>query len=93
MKTNLKLALAVLAGVSIGNIGARAIHAQQVKTPPGYVVAEVEVTEPAALQKYAAQAPQIVASHGGHYVDVAETYKRLRASRRRATSLSSGSTV
>jgi uncharacterized protein (DUF1330 family) len=68
MKTNLKLALALLAGVSIGIIGARAIHAQQVKTPPGYVVAEVEVTDPTALQKYAAQAPQIVASHGGHYV-------------------------
>jgi uncharacterized protein (DUF1330 family) len=68
MKTNIKLALAVLAGGLIGVVGGRAIHAQQAKTSPGYVVAEVEVTDPTALQKYAAQAPQIVASHGGHYV-------------------------
>jgi hypothetical protein len=32
MKTRLKLALAVLAGVSIGVSGAVAIHAQQTKT-------------------------------------------------------------
>ena len=45
MKTHLKLALAVLAGVSIGVAGAAAIHAQQAKkTPPGYVIAEVEGT-------------------------------------------------
>ena len=68
MKTNGKLALAVLAGVSIGVAGARAIHAQQVKTPPGYVIAEVEVTDPTTLQKYGEKAPQIVASFNGHYV-------------------------
>ena len=69
MKTHLKLALAVLAGVSIGVAGAAAIHAQQAKkTPPGYVIAEVEVTDPTTLQKYGAKAPQIVASFNGHYV-------------------------
>ena len=68
MKTKYKLALAVLAGVLIGGAGAGAIHAQQVKTPPGYVVAEVEITDPTALQQYAAKAPQIVASYGGRYV-------------------------
>jgi uncharacterized protein (DUF1330 family) len=68
MKTNHKLALAVLAGVLIGLAGASAIHAQQAKARPGYVIAEVEVREPTALQKYGAQAPQIIASHGGHYV-------------------------
>jgi uncharacterized protein (DUF1330 family) len=68
MKTTFKLALAVLAGVSIGVVGARAIHAQQVKTAPGYVIAEVEVTDPAPLKEYAAKAPQIIASYGGHYV-------------------------
>jgi hypothetical protein len=52
MKTNLKLALAVLAGVSIGAAGARAIHAQQVKTPPAYVIAEVEVTDLPGMQQY-----------------------------------------
>jgi uncharacterized protein (DUF1330 family) len=68
MKTYLKLALAVLAGVSIGFAGARAIHAQQGKTPPGYVIAEVDVTDPAAFQEYAKKAPETVASFGGHYL-------------------------
>src|ERR1035438_505207 len=68
VKTNYKLALAVLAGVSIGVVGAKAIHAQQTKTRPGYVIAEIEVTDPATLQKYGEKAPQIVASFGGRYV-------------------------
>ncbi|MGA9389048.1 MAG: DUF1330 domain-containing protein [Candidatus Sulfotelmatobacter sp.] len=68
MKTNLKLVLAGLAGVLIGVAGARAIHAQQLKTPPGYVIAEVEVTDAATLKKYGEKAPQIVASFGGRYV-------------------------
>ncbi len=57
MKTNLKLALAVLAGVSIGAAGARTIHAQQVKAPPAYVIAEVDVTDPATMQKYGENVP------------------------------------
>jgi uncharacterized protein (DUF1330 family) len=68
MNNHLKLVLAVLAGVSIGVAGAAATHAQQAKTPPGYVIAEVEVTDPTTLQKYGAKAPQIVASFNGHYV-------------------------
>ena len=68
MKTNLTLALAALIGVSIGVGGARAIHAQQVKTPPAYVIAEVEVTDSTTLKKYGEKAPQIVASFNGHYV-------------------------
>jgi uncharacterized protein (DUF1330 family) len=67
VQTKYKVVLAMLAGVLIGVGGARAIHAQA-KTQPGYVIAEVEVTDPATLQKYVAMAPQIVASHGGHYV-------------------------
>ena len=52
MKTNYKLTLAVLAGVSIGIAGARAIHAQPAQTRPAYVIAEVEVTDPTTLKKY-----------------------------------------
>jgi uncharacterized protein (DUF1330 family) len=58
----------VLAGTSIGVSGAAAIHAQQTKTPPGYVIAEVEITDPTTLQKYGEKAPQIVAPFNGHYV-------------------------
>jgi uncharacterized protein (DUF1330 family) len=68
MKTHHKLALAVLTGLLIGVTGGGAIHAQQRKTPPAYVIAEVEVTDPTTLKKYSDKAPQIVASFNGHYV-------------------------
>ncbi len=68
MKTNLKLALAVLAGISIGVAGAMAIQAQQVKTPPGYVIAEVEVTDLATMQKYGEKVPETLAPFNHHYV-------------------------
>jgi uncharacterized protein (DUF1330 family) len=61
MKTNRRLALAVLAGISIGVAGAEAIHAQQGKTPPGYVIAEVDVTDPATMQKYGEKVPETLA--------------------------------
>lgn len=68
MKTNHKLALAVLAGVSIGIAGAWAIHAQQVKAPPAYVIAEIEVTDPTTIQKYAEKVPETLAPFNHHYV-------------------------
>ncbi len=66
MKKNHKLALAMLAGVIIGVTGAMAIHAQQIKTPPAYVVAELEVTDPATYQKYSAKVPETLAPFQGH---------------------------
>ena len=68
MKTNHKLALAVLAGVSIGVAGAEAIHAQQVKAPPAYVIAEVEVTDRAAMQQYGQKVPETLAPFNHHYL-------------------------
>jgi uncharacterized protein (DUF1330 family) len=68
MKTYYKMVLAVLAGFLIGVVGGRTIHAQQRKTPPAYVIAEVEVTDPTTLKKYSDKAPEIVASFNGHYV-------------------------
>ena len=68
MRMNCRLALVLLAGVLIGVVGARWVHAQQVKTAPAYVIAEVEVTDPATMQKYGEKAPQIVESFHGHYV-------------------------
>jgi uncharacterized protein (DUF1330 family) len=68
MKTKLKLALAVLAGVSIGIAGAKLIRAQQVKTPPGYVIAEVEVTDPTTMQKYGEKVTETLAPFNHHYV-------------------------
>jgi len=68
MRLNYRIALVLLSGILIGVAGARLIHAQQTKTPPAYVIAEVEVTDPTTLQKYGEKAPRIVASFNGHYV-------------------------
>jgi uncharacterized protein (DUF1330 family) len=68
MESNHKLALAVLAGVAIGVAGANAIHAQQAKAPPAYVISEVDVTDPATFQKYAEKVPETVAAFNGHYL-------------------------
>ena len=68
MKLNRKLVLSALAGVAIGMAGAAAIHAQQVKAPPAYVIAEVDVTDPATFQKYAEQVPGTVAPFNGQYL-------------------------
>lgn len=68
MKTNHKLALAVLAGAVIGVAGASGIRAQQAKVPPGYVIAEVEVTDPTTMQKYGEKVPETLAPFEHHYV-------------------------
>jgi len=68
MNSNHKLAVAALAGFSIGVAGAHAIRAQQVKPAPGYVIAEVDVTDPEAFKKYAEKAPATVAAFDGHYL-------------------------
>jgi uncharacterized protein (DUF1330 family) len=68
MKINQKLALAVLAGVSIGVAGTELNHAQQVKIPPGYVIAEVDVTDPATMQKYGEKVPETMAPFNHHYL-------------------------
>jgi uncharacterized protein (DUF1330 family) len=60
--------VAGLAGISIGVAGAHAIRAQQVKTPPGYVIAEVDVTDPEAFKKYAEKVLATVAASDGHYL-------------------------
>jgi uncharacterized protein (DUF1330 family) len=68
MKTNHKLTLAVLVGFAIGIAGATVIHARQVKTPPGYIIAEVEVTDPATFHKYSEQVPGTLAPFHARYV-------------------------
>ena len=67
MRTNTKLLLASLVGIAIG-IAATTIFGQQVKTPPGYVIAEVDVTDAATFQKYAEKVPGTLAPFGGRYI-------------------------
>jgi uncharacterized protein (DUF1330 family) len=71
---NHNLALAVLAGFSIGAAGSVVIHAQETKTPPpAYVIAEVEVTDRAAYQKYVDKVAETMAPFEGHYHYVVRT--------------------
>ena len=67
MKANLKLLLAAFVGAVVGVLGAAAIYAQA-KTAPGYLIADVDVTDQAGFQKYAAQVPATLAPFGGHYI-------------------------
>jgi uncharacterized protein (DUF1330 family) len=70
MNTNGKLALTVLAGISIGAMSVMAIHAQEAKTPPAYLIAETEIADRDAFQKYAEKVPETLAPFRGslHYV-------------------------
>lgn len=68
MRKNPKLVLAALVGLAIGVAGAEVIRAQQAKVAPGYIIAEVEVTDPATMQKYVGQLPATMASFNHHYV-------------------------
>lgn len=68
-----KMVLALLGGIGIGAAAAAAIHAQQPKSPPGYVIAEVEPdptrnADPAAARRYAEEAPKSLIPFDGRYV-------------------------
>ena len=77
MKPNRKLVLAALVGISIGFAGGMVIHGQQAKTAPGYVIAEVEVTDPDAMQKYGAKVPETLAPFNHHYVVLGHNIQAL----------------
>jgi uncharacterized protein (DUF1330 family) len=69
MTTTWKVALGTLTGALIGAGGVMTIYAQQTKTPPGYFIAEVEVTDPATMQKYGEKVPDTLAPfHHEHLV-------------------------
>jgi uncharacterized protein (DUF1330 family) len=73
MKTTSILTIGVLSGIAIGIAGMAAVHAQQVKVPPAYVIAEVEkdptkTQDPAAARKYAEEAPKSLAAFDARYM-------------------------
>jgi uncharacterized protein (DUF1330 family) len=68
MKTNQKILLAVLVGAAIGAACASVIHARQTKVLPGYVVAEVDVTDPATFKGYSDKTAGTLAPFNGHYI-------------------------
>jgi uncharacterized protein (DUF1330 family) len=68
MKTNLKLMFAVLVGVLIGSIASVVVRGQQIKTAPGYLIGEVEVTDPGKLQNFAEKVQATLAPFNHRYV-------------------------
>ena len=68
MNTRWKLVLAILAGIAIGVEGGSAIRSQQVKPAPGYVIAEVDVHDLTAFQKYGTKVPETLAPFNHQYV-------------------------
>ena len=65
---NYKILLGVLIGSVMGVAGASLIHAQQTKVLPGYVIAEVDVTDPATFKQYSDKAPGTMAPFNGRYI-------------------------
>ena len=69
MKINHKLVLALLVRILIGVAGAKTIHAQQEKAPPGYVISEADaIVDIPAVQKYGQGVPETLASFNHHFV-------------------------
>ena len=67
VNTKGNLAMAVLAGISIGAVSVVTIHAQEAKTPPAYLIAETEVTDRAEFQKFAQKVPETLAPFSGSF--------------------------
>ena len=68
MKTNYKSVLGMLAGAIIGAAGMTAMHAAQTKVAPGYVIAEVEVTDPSTFKEYGDKTPGTLEPYNGRYI-------------------------
>jgi uncharacterized protein (DUF1330 family) len=68
VKSTYKLLVGVVAGVLIGAAGNNAIHGQQVKTPPVYLISEVDaISDPTAIKEYGAKVNETLEPFKGHY--------------------------
>ena len=86
MNTNGKLALTVLACISIGAMSVMAIHAQEAKTPPAYLIAETEIADRDAFQKQRRSRKRWRRSGAASTMSSAAARLRLsRANRQRAS--------
>jgi uncharacterized protein (DUF1330 family) len=67
MKTRYAVALSLLAGIAVGAAAVQGLHAQT--KPPSYVVAEIDVTNPASYDKdYVPGAIKAITDGGGKYI-------------------------
>jgi uncharacterized protein (DUF1330 family) len=69
MKINHKLVLAVLVGILIGVAGAKTIHAQPEKSPPGYVVSEADaILDIPTVRKYGQGVAETLAPFNHNFI-------------------------
>jgi uncharacterized protein (DUF1330 family) len=66
MKTNYKVAIALIAGAAIGGAAIQGLHAQS--TPKAYVVTEIEVINQEAQKAYLPKVGEVIKSSGGTYL-------------------------
>ena len=66
MKKNTSMVVAMLAGIALGSLGTYALKAQ--KVPSAIYVAEVDVSNPADFNTYAAGVPATIEKYGGRYL-------------------------
>ena len=66
MKSSYKLLIALLAGLLVGAAGMSAMHGQQAKTSPVYVISEAETIKDAtAVKNYGAKVQETLAPFNG----------------------------
>jgi uncharacterized protein (DUF1330 family) len=66
MKSNYKVAIALVAGAAIGGAAIQGLHAQS--TPKAYVVTEIEVINQEAQDAYIPKVGEVIKSTGGTYL-------------------------
>jgi uncharacterized protein (DUF1330 family) len=67
MRPQTRLTLGILGGIAIGLAGATVLRATQ-NAPHGYLVAEVDITDPKTFETYRTQVPGTLAPYHGHFV-------------------------
>jgi uncharacterized protein (DUF1330 family) len=77
MKLNYPMMWSLLAGFAIGAAALQALHAQQARTAPAYVIAEVtpdpeHKADPAAAARYKDETPKTIAAFNGRYLVVSD---------------------
>jgi uncharacterized protein (DUF1330 family) len=66
MRSLMKLSATLVAGAVVGALAMHGLHAQG--KPPVYVVNEIDITDKAGFQTYAAAQQKMIEKHGGKYI-------------------------
>jgi uncharacterized protein (DUF1330 family) len=68
VKSNYKFLMAIIAGLLVGAAGKSAMHGEQVKMPPVYVISEAEtIADATAVKNYGTKVQETLVPFKGHY--------------------------